>query len=727
MVKPIAYRLPLRLILVVPFVLQIFGTVSLVGWFSFRNSQNAVNEMSSALRQELMARIQQQLATYVDFPFLLNQINATAMQSGDLDVMDLDDAYPLWKQAFSSQATNLIYCGRESDGAFLGVGRSHGFAESKLQTHISNVETDYRFYYYNLNEQGTTTNLQTIGDRPYDPRQRPWYEAAKKQQAPVWSEIYLDFDTNLPMITASHPVYSATTQELIGVCAADFMLMLELNAFLQSLEIGKSGETFIIERDGTLISSSTLLDEDVDAMNTVATTASGELNRLQAAASQNNLVRNTAKFLQQEFGELSEIQETQQLSFRQGRDRQFVQVVPFNDGRGLDWLIVVVLPEADFMGQINANTRNTILLCLGALGIATGLGIQTARWIARPISHLSTASQEIAEKASRAQLGGQLVLQKTTAEGIQEIETLSDSFNQMSKTLKEAFLALEATNAELEDRVAQRTLELQEANAKITCLNEQLQAENSRMEAELEVARQIQQMILPRDHELTQIQDLDIAGFMEVAAEVGGDYYDIISQDGRITVGIGDVTGHGLQSGVLMIMVQTAVRTLIATGSKDLPRFLHLLNQVIFDNAQRLSPGKNLTLSLLDYQDGTLHLSGQHEEVLVVRGTSGKVERIDTMELGFPLGIVVNIEEFVAQTQIALETGDGIVLYTDGITEAENNQRKLYGLQRLVNAVRRSWQGTSQETVDAIIEDVRSHIQDHTIYDDLTLVVIKKR
>lgn len=719
-------RSPLRFILIVPFVLQIFGTVSLIGWFSFRNSQNAVNEMASELREELTARIQQQLATYVDFPFLLNQVNATAMQSGDLDLMELDDAYSLWQQAFSSQATNLIYCGRESDGAFLGVGRSNELVEERLQTHWSNAETNYRFHYYNLNALGRTINLQTIGDRPYDPRQRPWYEAAKQQQVPVWSEIYLDFDTNQPMITASHPVYSPTTQELLGVCAIDFMLMLELNAFLQSLEVGKSGETFIMERDGTLVSSSVLLDrvtpEEIATINPDAK----EISRLRATASQNSLVRDTARFLLERFGDLDAIQTTRQLSFRQGGDRQFVQVAPFDDGRGLDWLIVVVLPEADFMGQINANTRNTILLSLGALGVAIGFGILTSRWIARPISQLSRASQEIAETASMAQPGEQLVLQQVTAEGIQEIETLSAAFNQMSKTLKEAFLALEATNADLEERVKQRTLELREANAKITRLNEQLQAENNRMEAELEVARQLQQIMLPRAHELDEIPELDIAGFMEAAAEVGGDYYDIINHDGRVTIGIGDVTGHGLQSGVLMIMVQTAVRTLVATGRQDLTWCLSLLNRVIYENAQRLSPGKNLTLVLLTYDNGSLQLSGQHEEVLVVRGQSARVEPIDTMELGFPLGMIGDIEAFVEQAHIALAPGDGIVLYTDGITEAENRHRQLYGQQRLIDAVRRSWQGSSQDVVDAIVADVRSHIQDHNLFDDITLVVLKQ-
>jgi len=102
--------------------------------------------------------------------------------------------------------------------------------------------------------------------------------------------------------------------------------------------------------------------------------------------------------------------------------------------------------------------------------------------------------------------------------------------------------------------VQERTAELGKANAAITTLNPQLQAENLRMGAELEVTRKLQHMLLPTAEELHQIADLDIACYMEPAAEVGGDYYDVLQHNGQIKIGIGDVTGHGLESGVLMVM-----------------------------------------------------------------------------------------------------------------------------------------------------------------------------
>ncbi|MEG4234862.1 SpoIIE family protein phosphatase [Microcoleus sp. Pol11C3] len=264
------------------------------------------------------------------------------------------------------------------------------------------------------------------------------------------------------------------------------------------------------------------------------------------------------------------------------------------------------------------------------------------------------------------------------------------------------------------------------ANQEITVLNDRLKAENMRMSAELDVTRKIQQMLLPKERELNEVVGLDIAGFMEAAEEVGGDYYDVLQHKGRVKIGIGDVTGHGLESGVLMIMVQTAVRTLLAYNEPDPVKFLSAINSVIYDNVQRMSCDKNATLALLDYQQGMLKLSGQHEEMIVVR-CNGCVERFDTIDLGFPIGLDADIAEFVAEKSVQLYSGDVVVLYTDGITEAENMDKVLYGLDRLIEVIEVNWQRSAAEIRHAVIKDVRSHIGEQKVFDDITLLVLKQK
>jgi phosphoserine phosphatase RsbU/P len=273
-------------------------------------------------------------------------------------------------------------------------------------------------------------------------------------------------------------------------------------------------------------------------------------------------------------------------------------------------------------------------------------------------------------------------------------------------------------NVQLEQEMHERQL----AEAE----RERLLVENTRMEAELEVARQLQHMLLPSDEELHQIEGVDIAGFMEPADEVGGDYYDVLQHNGQLKIGMGDVTGHGLESGVVMLMIQTAVRTLLTSDERDPVRFLDVLNRTLHDNMRRMDVKKSLTLVLLDYQTGRLRLSGQHEQLIVMR-RDGQLELVDTLDLGLPVGLVAGIAEFVNETAIELEPGDGIVLYSDGFTEAENAAGEFYGLQRLCDAVSQHWVGTAQEVKDAVVADARAFISGHTVYDDLALLVIKQK
>ena len=255
---------------------------------------------------------------------------------------------------------------------------------------------------------------------------------------------------------------------------------------------------------------------------------------------------------------------------------------------------------------------------------------------------------------------------------------------------------------------------------------EKLKEENLRLSAEVEITRRLQQMILPKTDELKQIKGLDIAGFMEPATDVGGDYYDVLNHNGRIKIGIGDVTGHGLESGVVMIMVQTAIRTLMTQNEADPLKFLSVINRTIFDNVERINSDKNLTLSLLDYEDNCLRLSGQHESLIVVR-KGGEVEIIDTIDLGFPVGLEEDISDFLGETEILLNPGDVVVLYTDGITEAEDPSGEMYGLERLCEIVSQNWEQSAQEIKIAVIDDVKQHIDTQTVYDDITLLVIKQK
>lgn len=307
-----------------------------------------------------------------------------------------------------------------------------------------------------------------------------------------------------------------------------------------------------------------------------------------------------------------------------------------------------------------------------------------------------------------------------------EFAKISTGFNNMSLKVNEQQQALQNLNENLEQRVLLRTSELAAAHEKIRRLNESLEHENLRMGAELEVSRQLQQLLLPKPQQLAAITELDIAGFMEPATEVGGDYYDILSHAGHIKLCIGDVTGHGLESGVIMLMVQMAVLTLLENEVTHPETFLNIVNRAMFANLQRMNSDKTLTLSLLDYHQGRLCVTGQHEEILVVR-QNGSVERVDTLNLGFILGLKADISAFSKHLELQLAIGDGIVLYTDGITEAHNAQDEMYGIERLCQQLSAHWQaGNAAYIQQQLIQDLRQYLGAQPLEDDITLVVVKR-
>jgi len=175
----------------------------------------------------------------------------------------------------------------------------------------------------------------------------------------------------------------------------------------------------------------------------------------------------------------------------------------------------------------------------------------------------------------------------------------------------------------------------------------------------------------------------------------------------------------------VMLMTQAIVRALLTSGETDHVRFLSVLNAALYGNVQRMGSDKNLTLCLLDYAAGEFKVSGQHEHVIVLR-RDGAVELIDTIDLGFPIGLEHEIAAFVGQATVRLLPGDGVVLYTDGVTEAENLAREQYGLERLAAVLQVHWAGPAEAIKQAVVADLKRFIGAQNVFDDITLVVAKQ-
>ncbi len=256
---------------------------------------------------------------------------------------------------------------------------------------------------------------------------------------------------------------------------------------------------------------------------------------------------------------------------------------------------------------------------------------------------------------------------------------------------------------------------------------QQLAQENLRMGLELDVAQRLQAMILPKGAELKQHAGLEIAAHMVPASEIGGDIYDVLEgPDGSTCLVIGDVTDRGLASGVVMLMAQAALRTALEQTEGDLVRSLVRVNSVIYKNvSERMGDARNLTLALLHYEDGEVKLAGQHESVIVVR-SSGEVEEIDTLPLGINVGLLPEVDDMMVETRFSLGLGDLMVLYTDGVTEAESPGKAEFGTARLKAAVHSRRSLPCEEIVQGVFTDIYRWIGGGTVLDDITLVLVRR-
>lgn len=450
-------RIPLHVIIVTPFVLQIAIAVGLVGYLSFRNGQRAVNDLAEQLQEEITARVNGELKSFIDKPFKINQDTVAAIERENLDPNNVRTLETLlWDKLQIYHSMTGFGFGSESSGSVIAVTTDRvNNQKKKYFIEYADSLTEGDFYSYQVDEQrrrlGSTLRVPDL-----DIRQRPWYRAAKAAGEPIFSEIYLSIShssNDSLATTVAHPLYDFEGQ-LQGV-ATIILNLDEISHFLETLQVGKSGEVFIIERTGELIGSSDGLDPIQFESN--------QKSRLEATQSSTELIAAAATHLRDKSNSFTRINQAKQFEFNLKGEPQFLHVTPFRDERGIDWLIVVVIPESDFMAQINENARSTFFLCAVALSGAIVAGILTARWMTQPIEKLNKAARKIAKGEFDKTVRG---------EGrFQEIEELANSFNYMAEQLQMSFHSLEQANMELEQRVEERTAELACAKEKAEVAN----------------------------------------------------------------------------------------------------------------------------------------------------------------------------------------------------------------------------------------------------------------
>ncbi len=263
--------------------------------------------------------------------------------------------------------------------------------------------------------------------------------------------------------------------------------------------------------------------------------------------------------------------------------------------------------------------------------------------------------------------------------------------------------------------------DLQDANSSLERSRAELKAARDALWGEMEVAKRIQTSLLPENR---RVGVYDVAARMMPAAEVGGDYYDIIEAGGgEDWVAIGDVSGHGVESGLVMMMTQTSILSLVQENPRLGPSdVFHAVNDVLLENISRLQAARYMTLNVVRLSRDRLTLAGKHQDVLVWRAATRRVEMVSNE--GCWIGVVDDTRGHVADQEIPMAEGDLALFFTDGATEAMNASGEMYGEARLAEGLARVAALPLPEALDALFAGIASFrsVQD----DDVTMMLLRR-
>lgn len=357
------------------------------------------------------------------------------------------------------------------------------------------------------------------------------------------------------------------------------------------------------------------------------------------------------------------------------RIRYFVQ--PATDA----FAVVYHVSYANLQDRINQTFLRGILMAVFGVGLGIWLAYVFAIRITRPIKKLTEGAGVIATGNFKHRV------QVKTKD---EIFTLANAFNRMAKELE----------------ISTKALVYKERVAK-----------------ELELAAQIQKEFLPK--EIPKMAGMDIAAGLLPAEEIGGDCYDFIQVDkDNLLMYLGDVTGHGVSSGIIVSIANALIYN-YAGKQVPLKELLVEVNKIL---KVKTSSNMFITLVLLHWnalESKLKYVSAGHEQMIHYHAKTGKVTL--TPAGGLALGMIDDIGNILQESEVQLEEGDSLVVYSDGIPEAWKNEKEMYGMARFKRSVGEYSDLPSALAIrNAILADVKEFAGEWKQMDDVTVIVLKR-
>jgi sigma-B regulation protein RsbU (phosphoserine phosphatase) len=546
-------------------------------------------------------------------------------------------------------------------GSFTGAYRAP--EGGTLIKHCRIVDGKTKIVEYDTLPDGTRKILTSDDNSDYDPRKRPFYVGAKQADRLVWLPPYVFYWQWVPGITCAVPV-KAADGKLRGVLTADFDLN-ALSEFVAGLSVSAHSRVFLFTSDEVLLAHP-------DHRGVSGERENAKLLTLADAG--DPLVDDYRANLKPEHLTAADGESFHRFEFRHAGMEYLGSATTFRVGEDLVWVVGVVAPKADFVGDVWRTQAFALAAAAAAVLAAVVLAFALASAVSRPVQSLIGLMQRVGsgDLEAKAEFG---------ASG--EFRQLADALNHMI--------------ADLRDRL--------------------------RLLHSLGIAMEVQRRLLPA--KAPKVRGLDVAGHSTYCDETGGDYYDFLVLDraapDQVLVAIGDVMGHGVAAALVMAGVRAVLRDR-AVGAGDLAQLMSRLNNFISADhgGDRFM---TMHLSVIDARNGTMRwVSAGHDPVMVFDPANGRFTEVGEGEL--PLG-VMDDTEYREQTFHELRPGQILFIGTDGVWEMPDAKGQQYGKDRLRAVIRGSAAGAADEIVRSLRENLTAFRGDVKSVDDVTFVVVK--
>jgi sigma-B regulation protein RsbU (phosphoserine phosphatase) len=505
----------------------------------------------------------------------------------------------------------------------------------------------------------------TLGGPDYQYFYMDWYQLARELETAIWTEPYFDEGGGQALMTTySVPFYlEGNESEPSGVVTADIDLDW-LQKLVSNIEVYESGYVFLLSRYGSYISHP---DSEM-IMNETVFTRAEEMNSPKLREVGRRMIAGDSGF--------------EEISGVPGAGDVFIYFLPLPVER---WSLGVVFPKGELFADVTRLTKEMAMLGLAGFAALAALMILLSKSITRPLTRLTSATDEIA--------AGNLDLKLPDIRTRDEIGALANSFESMRDSLKRYIEDLTETTAAKE-----------------------------RIESELRIAREIQMGILPKIFPpFPDRNEFDIFASIEPALEVGGDLYDFFFvDDNHFCFLIGDVSGKGVPAAFFMAVTRTLL-TVRAEGRVDPAEVLAMVNDDLAEDNDSCM-FVTLFLGILDIRNGTLRYAnaGHNSPLYVRRGNMADwIPSLKEPMAGAMPGMQYTCEE------IQLAEGDMVFTYTDGVTEAMDADGALYTDERLERVVSENSGLSPSELVAAVNGSIKMFTGGVAQSDDITMLVIQ--